>query len=71
MKISETDSPGVQPELGCAAAALAALLALELDVGGVLDVVVRQQLLLRVELHVAGVAPELGWDLYEHYESQT
>ena len=62
MKISETDSPGVQPELGGAAAALAALLAHELSVGGVLDVVVRQQLLLRVELHVAGVAAELGWD---------
>ena len=50
----------MQLELGGAAAALAALLAHELGVGGVLNVVVRQQLLLRVELHIAGVAPELG-----------
>ena len=49
-------------QLGGASAALAALLADELGVGGVLDVVVRQQLLLRVELHVAGVATELKWN---------
>ena len=39
IEITETDSPGVQLELGGAAAALAALLAHELGVGGVLDVV--------------------------------
>ena len=49
----------MQPELRGASAALAAALALELGVGVVLDVVVRQQLLLRVELHPAGVAAEL------------
>ena len=56
------DSPGMKFQLGGASAALAALLADELGVGGVLDVVVRQQLLLGVELHVAGVATELKWN---------
>ena len=56
-----SDSPGMKLQLGGASAALAALLADELGVGGVLDVVVRQQLLLGVELHVAGVATELKW----------